>query len=134
MKITAHFSVEEFACNDGTPYPSRWVESRLRPLCEALEILRSDLGGKPILIDSGFRTETYNRRIGGARLSQHVQGRAADIRVAKTDPSMVIAAALELYDAGKLEIGGLGEYPTFTHVDVRPGERLARWGGSRSEN
>lgn len=139
-KITPHFSAEEFACKDKdrTPYPAAWVESRLRPLCELLEIIRTRLG-HPMRIMSGYRTEAYNRRIGGARASQHVQGRAADIRVDGVAPAKVHAAVLALYRDGTLRaprayIGGLGEYPTFTHVDVRYGEKLARWSGSRRSN
>ena len=102
------------------------------PLCETLEVLRAALG-RPITILSGFRTAAYNRRIGGARASQHVEGRAADIVVKGLSATAVHAKLLELHAVGKLpRLGGLGAYHGFTHVDVRPGDRLARWGGSRT--
>jgi hypothetical protein len=44
--VTRHFAVEEFHCHDGTPYPSVWIDERLRPLCSALEALREELGGR----------------------------------------------------------------------------------------
>lgn len=132
MQITQHFSLREFACRDGTQYPGRWIDSRLRPLCKALEVIREQLGGRPITINSGYRTETYNRQIGGARNSQHVEGRAADFTVQRRSPSKVHDEVLALYNAGELRIGGLGAYPRFTHVDVREIGRLARWGGSRT--
>jgi uncharacterized protein YcbK (DUF882 family) len=134
MKITPHFSSGEFDCRDGTPYPVRWLESRLHSLCVMLEIIREEFGGRPLSINSGYRTAEYNRSIGGARASQHVEGRAADIRIKGVSPGQVHDAVLRLYNEGKLNIGGLGAYPTFTHVDVRPADRLARWGGSRTEN
>ena len=130
-KITEHFTSTEFGCKDGTAYPPAWITSRLRPLCVALEVLRGAIG-KPITILSGFRTEAYNRRIGGARASQHVEGRAADIVVPGLTAAKVHAVVLALHAEGKIAIGGLGAYPNFTHVDVRPAAKLARWGGSRT--
>jgi len=134
VRITQHFRSEEFDCRDGTAYPARWIESRLRPLCEQLELIRAELGGRGISITSGFRTPEYNRSIGGARASQHMDGRAADFVVAGRTPQIVHDRVLAMYNAELLEIGGLGLYPRFTHIDVRQGDRLARWGGSRIES
>ena len=138
MKITAHFHSEEFdqPARHGLPlrpYPEKWIEYRLRPLCEALEVIRTELGGRVIAILSGYRSEEYNRKINGARLSQHVEGRAADIQVSGYTAAGVEGIAMRLYAADKLRIGGLGLYPTFVHVDVRQGTRLARWTGGRHE-
>lgn len=63
MKITAHFDSQEFGCKDGTPYPLGWMATRLLPLCELLEAIRSHVRA-PIRIVSGYRTESYNRHIG----------------------------------------------------------------------
>ncbi len=134
MRITPNFDSAEFACRDGTAYPVVWTGSRLRPLCEALEVIRAALGNRPITINSGYRTQRYNTQIGGAPSSQHVQGRAADITVKGLSAQRVHDAVLKLYNAGELKIGGLGLYGTFVHVDVRPGDRLARWTGSRLKN
>jgi uncharacterized protein YcbK (DUF882 family) len=141
VKVTPHFSVAEFArparpargFGIEAPYPDEWIQARLKPLCGALEVLRARLGGKSIRIGSGYRDPAYNRAIGGARSSQHMAGRAADITVAGVAPAVVHATALALYQEGALEIGGLGRYPGFTHVDVRPGKRLVRWTGSRQD-
>lgn len=134
MKITPHFTLSEFAQPKRhglpyVPYPQAWVQSRLRPLCEALELLRSNLGGKSIVILSGYRTAPYNAKIGGARRSQHMAGTAADIVVTGCSPQQVYDMARELVEY--TEIGGLGLYPGFVHVDVRRGP-LVRWTGSRS--
>jgi hypothetical protein len=120
MRITNHFGLEEFACRDGTPYPVEWIEGRLRPLCALLEVLRRELGGHAVAILSGYRTPFYNHFIGGAPASQHLEGRAADIVVSGVSPAAVHDTALQLHAAGELHLGGLGSYPNFTHVDVRP--------------
>jgi uncharacterized protein YcbK (DUF882 family) len=132
MKITEHFTLEEFACHDGTPYPREWLAARLAPLCYVLESLRTALGDQAMTITSGYRTPAYNRQIGGARASQHVEGRAADIRVAGVGVARLHSTALALHEAGTIQLGGLGLYPRWVHVDVRPGARLARWGGNRT--
>jgi hypothetical protein len=145
-----HFSVEEFALpplgqklRNGfapAPYPTDWIEGRLRPLCQALEVLREALGGRPIRIVSGYRPKAYNRAIGGARFSQHVEGRAADIVVDGMEAAAVHDLALRLAKEGRMRIGGLGSYASFTHIDVRgvppagPSPRLVRWAGGRSNN
>lgn len=134
MKITEHFSLEEFACRDGSKYPTKWIQPRLRLLCAQLEIIRAACGGRPIEVTSGYRTPEYNRKIGGARRSQHVEGRAADIKISGMAPAAVHGLILDLYRADKLQIGGLGAYGSFTHVDTRPGDRLARWSGSRTSS
>lgn len=130
MKITKHFSLNEFKCKDGTPYPEKWISSRLKPLCDQLEILRSYFSS-PVTITSGYRTVEHNKKIGGAKASQHVQGRAADFVVKDTlyPPGLVHEVALVLYDKGELKIGGLGKYEKFTHIDVRSSKRLVRWQG-----
>lgn len=134
MKITPHFSLDEFSqpARHGftsAPYPSQWIDERLRPLCNILEMIREQLRG-PLIVTSGFRSEEYNRKIGGARNSQHVQGRAADFTVPGVHAAEVHRIVLDLHNRGLIKLGGLGNYRTFTHVDVRPG-RLVRWTGSR---
>jgi len=134
--VTEHFSQEEFACHDGTPYPLEWVGDRLVPLCEQLEIIRAHCGNRPVHIDSGYRTAAYNAKLpGAAKDSQHVQGRAADIVVDDWSAHDVHDLVLALWYADKLKIGGLGFYPAahppFVHVDIRqnPDGHLSQWTG-----
>jgi len=150
LRASSHFAVEEFglpplgrklrAGFDPVRYPPKWIDERLKLLCEALEVLREELGGRAVHILSGFRPENYNRAIGGARKSQHIEGRAADLVVDGVDPGVVHDTALRLAKAGHMRIGGLGRYPTFTHVDVRnaklsgPNPRLVRWVGGRIDS
>ncbi|MDP3768295.1 MAG: D-Ala-D-Ala carboxypeptidase family metallohydrolase [Dehalococcoidia bacterium] len=132
-RLSPHFTREEFDSRDGTPYPERWIAPRLTPLVAVLEDLRARVGERAITILSGYRSPAHNRAVGGARASQHMEGRAADIRVAGMTPAQVHAELLAMYNEGDHRIGGLGLYNSFVHVDVRPSGagRLARWTGSR---
>ncbi len=154
------FTLEEFACHDGTPYPvdqpdleapgQMWRDSRLAPLVATLDAIREVLG-RPLHVDSGYRTLAYDQRLydhsvatgGGANdkapplQSQHPKGRAADIRTGSLTPLELRNLIGSLYSAGKLpHLGGLGLYSSFVHVDVRPrpGNHLAQWGGRRLSN
>ena len=62
---------------------------------------------------------TANKKVGGAKYSQHVQGKAADIVISGVTPYEVAKYA------ESLGAGGIGLYNSFTHVDVRPGK--SRW-------
>jgi uncharacterized protein YcbK (DUF882 family) len=130
-ELTAHFSVAEFDCHDGTPYPPDWVAPRLKRLCFLLETIRYTWDA-PMEILSGYRTPTWNTRVGGALASQHLAGRAADIRVAGKNAVEVHEEVLRLWTLEQLpDLGGLGLYATFVHVDIRPhaGTALAQWTG-----
>lgn len=116
-KLAPHFRVREFACSDGTD--TVFVSDEL---VQALEKIRTRLG-KAVHINSGYRTETKNRAVGGAAYSRHKYGLAADISVAGVSPGVVAAAAEEALAGG----GGIGVYGSFVHVDVRPGR--SRWVG-----
>lgn len=123
----------EFACHDGTPYPLEWGD-RLIKLCAQLEIIRAAWAG-PIVVVSGYRTDAYNRRIGGALRSQHVEGRAADIRPVSAGSIHDFASLVgQLINNGQLpDVGGFGVYPGWVHVDVRdkpPGGHVASWTGN----
>ncbi len=143
MNVTPHFTLAEFGrpkrvrngkVFEAAEYPLEWVPTRLLPLCLILEKLREQFNA-PIKIGSGYRDPAYNKAIGGAKASQHMEGRAADITVKGVHPSKVLSMLLRMYDNGRIPaLGGLGEYPGFIHVDVRPTNRLIRWGGSRKEN
>lgn len=129
QQITEHFWRSEFDCHDGTPYPQAWINDRLLPLCIALEKLRTAVG-VPLIIHSGYRTTAYNRRVGGATQSQHLQGRAADIACAVAPAK--VADLLEQMIASpetlmQIPQGGIGRYSTFTHYDIRG--TAARWKG-----
>ena len=124
-KVTENFRLYEFKCKDGTEVPEDLLEN-VQLLCENLQVLRDHIG-KPIRVISGYRSPKYNRRIGGARRSQHMTAKAADIKVSGMSPEEVKAVIVELIKEGKMMKGGVGLYRTFTHYDVRG--RNARWYG-----
>ncbi len=143
--VTTNFSEEEFASHDGVLYPAdavddddlllrSWYFTRLVPLCQMLEQLRAKLGSKPIRILSGYRSPAHNLAVGGALKSQHMEGRAVDIQVDGATPAEVHEAVMALYLDGEIEIGGLGIYPSWNHIDIRrqvPVGHLATWSGGK---
>lgn len=123
MKLTKNFDSEEFDCKDGSEMPEE-VLRKIKILAENLQVLRDYLG-EAITINSGYRSPEYNKKINGAVKSQHLLGNAADIVVDNKTPQEVFEAIEELQDQGKMVIGGLHAYDTFTHYDIRG--YSARW-------
>lgn len=137
MRPSAHLTWAELGCKDGSPYPREWRDTRGRELGRMFETIRA-IYGRPMIVGSAYRTVEHNRRIGGARNSQHVQGRALDLYPPSGVSVTVFAKAIrDLADAMVSEgadlIGGIGYYPTFVHVDTRGviGDRLIVWWGGR---
>lgn len=115
IQISKNFKLYEFECHDGNH------EVKVDPeLVEKLQKLR-DTVGKPIIINSAYRTPEYNKQIGGVGGSQHIEGKAADIRINGYTPKQVRDLAK------KIGFRGIGIYPTFTHVDVRA--NASEWNG-----
>lgn len=122
-RLSEHFIVEEFDCNDGTKVASREYDG-LESLCKVfLEPLRDKYGA--VTINSGFRTHNYNASIGGASGSYHVYNehdgndQAADIVCAKGTPSQWHSTLKSIRANKRNGNGGLGLYSTFVHVDIR---------------
>ena len=118
-QLAPGFKVREFRCRDGSD-----VVMIDESLVMLLQCIREHFG-KPITITSGYRTATHNAAVGGAKSSQHLLGRAADIQV-----QGVSAYAESLMPAW----GGVGRYPVkagrakgWVHVDTRPNK--SRWVG-----
>ena len=68
----------------------------------------------PVIINSGYRTPSWNAKVGGAPNSYHCKGMAADI-VVKEHSSQEVAE----YANSIMEKGGVIKYTSFTHIDVR---------------
>jgi uncharacterized protein YcbK (DUF882 family) len=122
-KITTNFSLEEFKCKDGSDIPNDVLKNIIE-LAKNLQVLR-DAIGKSITINSGYRSPKYNAKIGGVKNSQHVKGKASDLRVSGMTPKEVALVIEGLIEQGKMKQGGIGIYPNFTHYDIRGVK--ARW-------
>ena len=127
MKLTRNFALSEFQCRDGS-LPEDELLENCQELADNLQVLRDHIG-KPINIISGYRPPAYNKKIGGAKRSQHLLARAADIKVSGMAPAEVHATIIKLIKAGKMKQGGVGKYSTFVHYDTRG--TAARWSGGK---
>ena len=116
VKLSTNFKVKEFACNDGTD--PIFIDT---DLVTVLQKIRTHFG-KPVTITSAYRTPPHNKTCGGTTYSQHLYGRAADIKISGVTPKKVADYAETLLDNG-----GIGIYNTFTHIDVRSVK--SRWQG-----
>jgi len=111
--ISTHFSRSEFTCKCGCSQDTVDVV-----LVAVLERVRAHFNA-PIHLTSGNRCPAYNAKVGGAKSSQHLLSRAADIQVDGVSPAQVFAYLDPDHK------GGLGSYPAFTHIDSRSSR--ARW-------
>lgn len=123
-RLAPDFKVRELRCKDGTD--TVMVDEALTVV---LQCIREHFG-KPVTITSGYRTAAHNAAVGGAKSSQHLLGRAADIRVQGVSAEDVAAYAESLMP----DWGGVGRYPVkagraagWVHVDTRA--EKARWRG-----
>lgn len=123
-----NFRPSEFHCNCGGAYcdGSPPDPAATRHLAWTLQLIR-DFVHVPLKINSGFRCEKYNEKVGGSTGSKHKLGIAADLNARGIQPKKLHAAIEELVKAGKIPPGGLGLYSSFVHYDIRPGR--ARWTG-----
>jgi uncharacterized protein YcbK (DUF882 family) len=122
-KLTNNFTLQEFNSKCGRDIPNNVLPNILQ-LAKNLQVLR-DAIGKSISITSGYRSPQHNKKIGGAKDSQHVKGLAADIKVTGMTPKEVALVIEGLIEQGKMKQGGIGIYPSWVHYDVRGTK--ARW-------
>ena len=115
--LSAHFKVREFACHDGSD--TVFISPELVTVLEKIRVHF----GKPVNINSGYRTEAHNKVNGGAAYSQHKYGLAADIHINGVTPKEIAAYVETLMPSS----GGIGIYKSFCHVDVR--RVKSRWNG-----
>ena len=112
--LTKNFSKSEFAC---LHCKRTFIDQKL---VEALQKIR-DVVGRSVYILSAYRCATHNAKIGGAKNSMHLAGRAADIQVDQLDTKQLLDLVLTMP-----EFTGIGFYVEehFIHVDTRPGPRV----------
>ena len=116
--LATNFQVKEFACSDKSD--TIFISPSL---VEVLQMIRNHFG-KPVNINSGFRTQRYNDSLpNSGKYSQHLYGKAVDIRVTGVKPKKVAEYVETLIP----NTGGIGIYSNFVHIDVR--EAKSRWNG-----
>ena len=118
MILTQNFTLEELTAPqhrtlDNTPNSSEI--NNLRRLAEMLEEVKTLLDGKPIMINSGFRSKAVNDAVGSKDSSQHRVGCAADIRVPGLTPDQVVKAIIGSSIAFDQIIR---EFDSWTHISV----------------
>jgi hypothetical protein len=118
MQLSEHFSLEELTATshrqfDNTPNASEIAN--LTRLAGMLEQVKTLLGGKPVMINSGFRSKQVNDSVGSKDTSQHRIGCAADIRVPGMTPNEVVQALIKS-DIGYDQL--IREFDSWTHISV----------------
>lgn len=113
--ISENFKIKEFKCKDGSD--DILLDSSF--VIQKLQAIRSHFG-KPMHINSAYRTIAYNRIIGGAKDSYHTKGMAFDIVMAGVDLDEICKFAQSI---GVL---GIIRYNTFVHIDAREKLYFAR--------
>jgi len=118
MNLTPHFTLEELTFTDHREYdntPNDEELANLVRLANFLEQIKTLLGGKPIMVNSAFRSAEVNRAVGSTDKSQHRRGCACDFRVPSMTPDEVVSAII----ASDLKYDQcIREFDRWTHVSI----------------
>lgn len=114
--LSPHFSLEEMTVTqvrgaDNTP-PLKVIDT-LKDTALRMEGVRSALGGKPIIVTSGYRSPLVNRTVGGSPTSAHMSGRAVDFIAPGFGLPLVICRAIL---AAKIKFDQMIEEGTWVHI------------------
>lgn len=121
-----HFTKREMHCKCGCT-PSAAVKRELRRLALALEALKREIGGRPVILLSVHRCRAENTRVKGASDSRHLYGMAADFNVPAMAASGTSRERLKRAIVKIPALNGLGNYPNGgLHGDTRPAP-LVEW-------
>lgn len=116
-QLTEHFNLSEFISpNDNTVELTDEIINNLTILSQQLEVIRTHLG-QPITINSGYRSKEHNKAVGGVKNSQHLLGKAGDLR--SNDSLHLSTLIKKLMDEDLIKKGGIGLYKNFVHYDWR---------------
>lgn len=120
VKITENFKAKEFKCNH--------CDDVLidKDLVDQLEIFRTAIGKKPIIITSGYRCPAHNRVVGGASSSLHLKGRAVDlVLLSQFNAVDVFNIAVGIFNRVGLYQSSVNPKNAYMHVDN--GEKGTYW-------
>lgn len=118
MNLTEHFTLEELTHTDHRELeniPNEIEQANIQRLAEFLEAVKTLLGGKPIMVNSAFRSKAVNDAVGSKDTSQHRIGCAADIRVPGMTPDQVVRAVIAS-DLGFDQV--IREFDRWTHISI----------------
>jgi uncharacterized protein YcbK (DUF882 family) len=118
MNLTEHFTLEELTHTDHRTLentPNETEQANIQRLAEFLEAVKTLLGGKPIMVNSAFRSKAVNDAVGSKDTSQHRIGCAADIRVPGMTPDQVVRAIIAS-NLGFDQV--IREFDRWTHVSI----------------
>ena len=124
MNLTEHFTLEELTHTDHRELentPNETELANLKRLAEFLETVKTVLGGKPIMVNSAFRSKAVNDAVGSKDTSQHRVGCAADLRVPSMTPDEVVKAIIASgigYDQVIREFSDPVKGGGWTHVSI----------------
>ena len=121
--MTKNFSKHEFDSKCGAEMPVDVFHNVVK-VATQLQYLRNKLG-KPIRVNSAYRSPEHNAKVGGVKTSQHLLGKAADIVIKGMPTTELYNFIEEAISNGDMLQGGLGLYDTFVHYDIRGSK--ARW-------
>ena len=118
MNLTDHFTLEELTHTDHREFDNEPNDAELeniKRLAEFLEEVKTVLGGKPIMVNSAFRSKQVNDAVGSKDTSQHRIGCAADIRVPSMPPDGVVRAVIVSgIDYDQI----IREFDRWTHISI----------------
>lgn len=118
MNLSPNFTLEELTHTDHREFdntPNDAELENLKRLAAFLQEVKAVLGGKPIMVNSAFRSKQVNDAVGSKDTSQHRVGCAADIRVPGMTPDEVVKAVIAAdlpYDQV------IREFDRWTHISV----------------
>jgi uncharacterized protein YcbK (DUF882 family) len=121
MNITPYFTLEELTASETAERngwdnnPNGYERENLSRLADLLEQVKVVLGGKPIMINSAFRSKQVNDAVGSKDTSQHRTGCAADIRVPGMTPDQVVKAIIAS-GIGYDQV--INEFDRWTHISI----------------
>jgi uncharacterized protein YcbK (DUF882 family) len=118
MNLSEHFTLAELTHTDHRQFdntPNDQELANLVRVAELLEQVKSAVGGKPVMVNSAFRSKQVNDAVGSKDTSQHRLGCAADIRIPGMTPDQVVRAVI----AAKLPFDQIiREFDAWTHISV----------------
>lgn len=121
--VSENFQVKEFACNDGSDFLQ--IDLELIPVLQRFR----QYVESPVSINSGYRTKSYNAKVGGASNSYHLYGRAFDVGFSSNFKYLTSVSKMADF-FNTLKVNGIITYSWGTHIDTRDSKYHANSSGT----